>query len=80
MVKLRRIPIWSVLALVALMAVWRGPLAANPDDRHEGYYYPMPGSVEAYVARSYALRESAAAGSGENAAPADSSRGGIVTA
>jgi hypothetical protein len=58
MVKLRRIPVWAVLALVALTVVWRAPLAANPDDRHEGYYYPMPGSVEAYVARVNTLSDS----------------------
>jgi hypothetical protein len=53
-----RIPVWLVFAVLALALVWRAPMAANPDDRHEGYYYPMPGSVEAYVARVNTLPDS----------------------
>jgi len=35
-----------------------GPAAAQPVDRHEGYYYPKPGTYETYVSRAKTLEDS----------------------
>jgi hypothetical protein len=49
-----------ILALVALAAGLGivGQAAAQPVDRHEGYYYPKPSSQEVYVSRARTLEDS----------------------
>jgi hypothetical protein len=44
----------AVLVVLAFMAVAAGA-RAQPADRHEGYYYPVPTSNETYVARARVL-------------------------
>lgn len=51
---LMRCSIWSILAVIAVVAM---PGAASADDRHAGYYYPEPESNEVYVARASVLPE-----------------------
>lgn len=45
-----------ILALVALGIA--GQAAAQPVDRHEGYYYPKPNSSESYVSRARTMEDS----------------------
>ncbi len=45
------------MAGMALLALTAAGGAAGADDRHAGYYYPVPESTETYQARSFTLPE-----------------------
>jgi hypothetical protein len=45
-------------ALAALAAVWFGASPAGAADRHVGYYYPPPRTIETYEARADTLEDS----------------------
>ncbi len=52
---------WAMIAgaiIGGLAVLSGGPLAAQPVDRHEGYYYPPVSSQEAYVSRAQTLKDS----------------------
>jgi hypothetical protein len=45
-------------ALALIVGFTAADVAAQPADRHEGYYYPKPSSLETYVSRARTMDDS----------------------
>ena len=54
----RRCMLGGIAGALALAGVLLMPSAANADDRHDGYYYPTPQTIETYQARADTLEDS----------------------
>ena len=53
-----RCSLCGLAGMAGMLALLLAPAAAGADDRHVGYYYPPPQTIETYKARAETLEDS----------------------